>query len=215
MKRQKILVPTKLGEITLGQYQKFIKISEGKKESEFLHKKMIEIFCSIDLKDVDKIKYTSIKRIIGILNEMFLERPKLITRFKMNNIDFGFIPKLDNMTFAEFVDLDLLLQDWETFDQAMSVLYRKVVKENNNDYLIEEYNSDKQEFMGEMPLDVALSAVFFLMNLSEELTMHTLSYSQKIMMNLTQEQKQNLTGTGDGTEVFTHLQKGTLLDSLK
>ena len=48
--KAKLLVPETLSEITLGQYQKFIKISEENENTLFLQQKMIEIFCRIDLK---------------------------------------------------------------------------------------------------------------------------------------------------------------------
>ena len=57
MIKQKIKVPNKLAEITLGQYQKFSKIYTKDVDQDFLQKKMIEIFCGIPLADVNKIKY--------------------------------------------------------------------------------------------------------------------------------------------------------------
>ena len=50
----KILVPETLAEITLEQYQKFLKISKDNEDSLFLQQKMIEIFCNISLKEVLK-----------------------------------------------------------------------------------------------------------------------------------------------------------------
>ena len=44
-----INVPTSLSEITLRQYQKFLKIAEENPEGNFLDAKMIEIFCGIPL----------------------------------------------------------------------------------------------------------------------------------------------------------------------
>ena len=46
-----INVPTSLSEITLGQYQKYLKIAEENPDGNFLSAKMIEIFCGIPLSD--------------------------------------------------------------------------------------------------------------------------------------------------------------------
>ena len=54
-----IQVPTNLNEITLGQYQKFVKISQNNPEGSFINAKMIEIFCGISLKDTYKLKVSS------------------------------------------------------------------------------------------------------------------------------------------------------------
>ena len=65
-----INVPTNLNEITLGQYQKFIKVSENNPEGNFLNAKMIEIFCGIPLSDSYKLKMSSVISIVDILNDM-------------------------------------------------------------------------------------------------------------------------------------------------
>ena len=165
MIKQKIKVPNKLAEITLGQYQKFSKIYTKDVDQDFLQKKMIEIFCGIPLADVNKIKYNSIQKVIEVILKMFNERPKLKKTFRLGNIDLGFHPQLSEMTFGEFVDADTFSGDWETMDKAMSVLYRPIKDKFNDRYLIEDYDGETKEFMKQMPLDVAFGAIFFLSNL--------------------------------------------------
>ena len=82
----------------------------------FLQQKMIEIFCNIPLKSVLQIKATDINQICEDITKLFQQEPKFINRFTLDNKDFGFIPKLDDMTFGEYVDLDTCLadRDWET-----------------------------------------------------------------------------------------------------
>ena len=80
-------VPTSLSEITLGQYQKFIKISENNPEGNFLDAKMIEIFCGIPLSESYKLKMHSVASIIDILTEMLESKPKHVQRFKMNGVE--------------------------------------------------------------------------------------------------------------------------------
>jgi hypothetical protein len=43
-------VPTSLSEVTLKQYQKFLKIQEMNEDEMFLQTKMIEIFCGVEIK---------------------------------------------------------------------------------------------------------------------------------------------------------------------
>ena len=66
-----IYVPSSLDEITLEQYQRFYKISNGQETSNFVNQKMVEIFCNIDLKDVVKIKYTSLNKILKHFDALF------------------------------------------------------------------------------------------------------------------------------------------------
>jgi hypothetical protein len=191
-------VPNKLSELTLGQYQVFSKILEGDPDVDFMQKKTIEIFCGVDLNNVSKFKYSSIVNVIDIINKMFEQKPKLIDQFKLNGVEYGFIPKLDDMTFGEFVDLDVLMNDWDTMDQAMSILYRKIKSKKDGKYIIEKYNSEKTHSFKNMPLDVALSSIFFFKNLNKELVNHILLYLEKEMQQLPVDQRQNLQKILDG-----------------
>jgi len=194
-------VPNSLSEITLGQYQKFNKVLSEEPDEDFLQKKTIEIFCQVNLADVNQYKYSSIVQVIEIINKMFEQKPTLIKRFKHKGDELAFIPKLDEMSFGEFVDLDLLLSDWETMDEAMAVLYRKIEHSHKNNYTIEAYDSDKTQDMKSMPLDVALSSLFFLESLSKELTNHILLFLENKVEELPTDQKLNLLKTSAGGQV--------------
>lgn len=200
-------VPNKLSEITLGQYQVFSKTMESDPDVDFMQKKTIEIFCGVNLNDVSKFKYSSIVNVIEIINKMFEQKPRLIDVFKLNGVEYGFIPKLDDMTFGEFVDLDLLMNDWDTMDQAMSILYRKIKSKKEGKYIIEKYDSDKTHSFKNMPLDVALSCLFFFKNLNKELVTHILLFLEKEMQQLPVDQRQNLQKILDGGDPFTQLLK--------
>jgi len=198
MVTQKIEVPNKLSEITLGQYQKFSKIFNKDTDQDFLQKKMVEIFCGIPLADVNKIKYSSVKKVVETISKMFNEKPKLQKIFDFGGKEFGFHPQLSEMTFGEFVDADTFTGDWDTMDKAMSVLYRPVKDKFKGSYLIEDYDGETKEFMKQMPLDVAFGAIFFLSNLRNELMRLILSYSAKETKKLTPQQVRVLEKNGDG-----------------
>ena len=87
-----INVPTSLNEVTLGQYQKYLKIAENNSDGNFLDAKMIEIFCGIPLSDSYKLKMSSASAIVDILSELINQTPKHTERFQMNGIEYGFIP---------------------------------------------------------------------------------------------------------------------------
>ena len=200
-------VPNDLSEITLGQYQRFNKVLSKDPDEDFLQKKTIEIFCGVELKDVEKYKYSSIVEVIKIINKMFEQKPNLTQRVNNNGIEFGFIPQLDSMTFGEFVDLDLLLSDFDTMDEAMAVLYRKIEHKHKNNYTLVEYNSEKITDMKWLPLDIVFGALFFLQSLEKELQNHTLSYLETHMKTIPQEQRRALMKPLAGGQVFTPYHK--------
>ena len=183
-----INVPTSLSEITLRQYQKFLKIAEENPEGNFLDAKMIEIFCGIPLSDSYKLKMSSVTAIIDILTDMLEVRPNHVERFKLNGVEYGFIPDLDEMSLGEYIDLDNNASKWENMHIAMNVLYRPVVTSKVGKYNIEEYTISNPEKMLDMPLDAALGSLFFFYNLGIELSKHTILSSNLEEMEEFQEQ---------------------------
>lgn len=192
-----INVPDSLKEITLDQYQRFEKLNtEENKESTFLLQKMVEIFCNLNLKDVANIKYKSVQEIIVHLNKIFDQKHSLVPTFTLGNVEYGFIPVLDDMSLGEFIDLDENLSKWDNMHKAMSVLYRPVKFKKDKKYNIEEYKgmNDKLKYM---PLDIVFGSMVFFYHLSNELTQTILNYLQKeLPKNLTTQQKEVLHQNG-------------------
>jgi len=186
--RIEINVPTSLSEITLRQYQKFLKIAEENPEGNFLDAKMIEIFCGIPLSDSYKLKMVSVTAIIDILNSMLEVKPNHVERFTLNGVEYGFIPDLDEMSLGEYVDLDNNASKWESMHIAMNVLYRPIVTSKVGKYNIEEYTTSNPEKMLDMPLDAALGSLFFFYNLGMELSKHTILSSNLEEVEEFQEQ---------------------------
>tara|TARA_Y100000114_G_scaffold3522_1_gene2876 strand:+ start:1406 stop:2059 length:654 start_codon:yes stop_codon:yes gene_type:complete len=197
----KIQVPTSLSEITLEQYQKFNKINtEENQNTNFILHKTVEIFCGLDLKDIAKIKVHSVKSVIKDIDNVFSEKPDLIPTFKLKGVEYGFIPKLDDISLGEYIDLDDSLTDWETMHKAMSVLYRPVTMRKGDKYLIEEYNgTDDAESMKQMRLDVVMGSIVFFYNLNNELLQTILNYLNREVpnqMNTLQLQTLERSGVG-------------------
>ena len=183
-----INVPTSLSEITLRQYQKFLKIAEENPEGNFLDAKMIEIFCGIPLSDSYTLKMVSVTAIIDILNSMLEVKPNHVERFTLNGVEYGFIPDLDEMSLGEYIDLDNNASKWESMHIAMNVLYRPIVTSKVGKYNIEEYTTSNPEKMLDMPLDAALGSLFFFYNLGMELSKHTILSSNLEEVEEFQEQ---------------------------
>lgn len=208
-----LIVPNKLSEITLKQYQKFLKIQETNTDDAFLRYKMIEIFCNIDAEAVRRMKLTDTDKIIGILNKIFEDKPQLTETFKLGDVEYGFIPKLEDISLGEYVDLDTYIGNWEQMHVAMNVLYRPIKDKIKDKYTIKEYDTDAEKPLDEIPLDIVFGAIFFFYNLGIDLS--------KTMMNyLETEGEQNLTHqqilgeNGDGINQSLPLLK-EILDDLK
>ena len=209
-----ISIPTELNEIKLSQYQAFLKIAKDNTDEEFLHQKMVQTFCGIDLKEVAEIRYKEVIEITESLGKMFdVKSHKFINRFKMGGVEFGFIPNLDDMTFGEYTDLDTYINDWEQMHKAMAVLYRPITKNGlNGTYDIEKYNGSitYSDVMKHAPLDVVFGATVFFYNLGNELLSSTMTYLEKDKEIQNILQQHNLENGGDGIVQSMLLLKETL-----
>ena len=209
-----INVPTTLNEITLGQYQKFLKIAENNPDGNFLNAKMIEIFCGIPLSDSYKLKMSSVTAIIEILSELLESTPKHQEKFTINDIEYGFIPDLNDMSLGEYIDLDNNASNWEQMHVAMNVLYRPIKESRVGKYNIVDYNIATSESLKDMPLGAAIGSLFFFYNLGMELSKHTILCSNNQQeMEAIQEQL-TLEQNGVGTNQFM-LSLTEILQSLK
>ena len=128
-----IEVPKELSGVKLHQYQKYLKVAEENKdtndgsESDFLNLKLLEIFCGVSLKDAYNLPLASfssiLSHIVGIFKEETpLQRDFTLTDPNGDSVTFGFIPKLDDITLGEFIDLDNYISDWQNMHKAMAVL---------------------------------------------------------------------------------------------
>jgi hemoglobin-like flavoprotein len=212
-----INVPSTLSEIPLKSYQKFLKVQEGSNDPEFIAQKMVQIFCDIELKDIVKMKLTSLNELIVHFKNLFEQKPKFQPTFKIGNQEFGFITKLEDITFGEYVDLENNLLKWDDYHKAMAVLYRPIKMKFKDKYEIVDYTplEEMQELMKFTPVDIAISSSIFFWNLGAELLTASLTYLEKeikknpkMLTNLVN--KLNLENNGDGIKAFMRSQEETL-----
>ena len=196
-----VYIPDTLSEITLGQYQKYLKIQENNEDENFLAIKMIEIFCGLRGDTIMAMKAKSIKDITMILTDMFNEKPQLVKEFKLNGRTYGFIPKLEDMSFGEYIDLDTYIGDMDNIHRAMNVLYRPIKQKYDDKYLIEDYTGDDPEKMKSMPMDAVLSSILFFYHLGMDLSQAMMSYLEEEEIALVQQQI--LGKNGDGINRFS------------
>jgi hypothetical protein len=165
-------IPTSLNEITLGQYQEFVKLEQELKNSTevSIQLKMIEIFCSVPEAVVRSMKATDIAEICEIINTMFDTDSQLISKFTLKGVDYAFIPELDNMSFGEYMDLDTFIGDNDNLHRALNVLFRPIKLNKGSRYIIEDYEPNDSEVAKDFPLDVVLGAIVFFYTLGKDLS---------------------------------------------
>lgn len=213
MKKIELEVPSSLEAITLGQYQRYLKVADknkGEEYNDFLNKKLVEIFCNVDLNEVEQIPFVEFEKVLVIIQEAFEKKWGLTKRFKLLDVDMGFIPKLDDMSLGEYVDVESSIGDWQDMHKAMAVLFRPVNFSQKDKYTIAPYSPSEEvkELMKEMPLSVVMGAVVFFYHLGIELSKASLNFLEmEVKRAKTSHLKEALEQNGVGISQF--------MDSLK
>ena len=212
--KAELLIPNNNKEITLRQYQEFLKFQEDYTNDYFLQCKMIEIFCNLDAKTVRLLKVADADRIMNILNSMFTEEAELTRRFTLDGIEYGLIPDFDEMSLGEYIDLDTHIGNWDNILIAMNVLFRPIKKKIGDKYTINEYDITTKENLKEMPIGIVLGAVFFLYNLGMDLSRTMIIYLEEHQKE-TSAHRQIFQENGVGIKAFSQDSLKAILEDLK
>ena len=217
-----VRVPARLADIKLKEYQEYMKVYDGlerdeegnvlntKEQNDFLSLKMLDIFCGLSLKESYKLPLKAFDSILRKVSDCFAEETPLIKEFTMTDpngvkIDFGFMPKLDDMSVGEYIDLDGYVQGWSNMHKAMAVLYRPITFKKKGMYLIEDYEGTEKwaDVMKDAPVNVALGAMVFFYRLGSKLAKYTIVSTLKEGNQLDNTHlKQTLEESGVGINQF-------------
>ncbi len=167
----KINIPENLNEITIKQFFDFKKCCDTNQDDQYLRLAMVSIFCDVSVEDIKKISSKDFIDISNQLTNVLKETPTHIERFIINGVEFGFIPNLENITAGEYIELDTLFKDEETYLEQMAVMYRPIVSKHKNLYRIEPFESTEKhkDIMIAAPISAYLGSKVFFCNLLNEL----------------------------------------------
>ena len=160
-----ITIPETLDDITLEQYQVFSKIEEPTIDQ------TLTTFLNISQKELNMLPADKIEGFAEQINSVFEQDKQFTPTFILNGVKYGFISKLDSITYGENKDLTTYLNDFDNMHKAMAVMYRPIKHEQRGKYLIEDYegSSKYSEIMKQAPLSVVLGATVFFYNLTNGL----------------------------------------------
>jgi hypothetical protein len=192
----KITVPTSLSEIKLSQYQKFLRTTKDSEDINFINKQIVGIFCDLPDDVVNSITQKSFDEICVDITNLLktVNNQKLQRIVNYDSKEYGFIPNLDDITVGEQADLSEYIKDWQNMGKALGVMYRPVTLKRKEAYLIKEYKGDGVSL--DMPLDVALGAYFFFVNLAKDLLNYIPNYIEKVAQQDENLQSSEVNGVG-------------------
>jgi hypothetical protein len=153
-------------------------------------------------------------KIANLLNKTYNNfLPKTIT---IDEVKYGFIPSLDDMTYGEYLDLVTYTKKnmWEQMPTVMAMMYRPVISESDNKYTIEKYsgtNEDRVEtFNLYLTMDCVFGALSFFLDLQKDLLIGIQTYLQEMLKKMGKEGsplQTALTQNGMDTTQLQYLQE--------
>ena len=178
----RIILPEHIADITLEQFQKYALLLHREDLDDYqMNKRKIEIFTGIRYHDVQHISNKDFKDILKQIDIALNADVPFVNRFKIDGVEFGFVPNLDKITAKEFTDLSLYpLENIETYHKLMAILFRPIVnKDAFGNYDIETYNGTEKyaDTMKKMPMNIVNGALVFFYNLANELEMSIQRYT--------------------------------------
>jgi hypothetical protein len=195
-KQVKVTLPENARELTIEQYQKFLKV-QG--DETFMTLKALEIFANIPLKVAHAMKADDILDISQHILSIVGGKHPLVRRLFFRGREYGFVPNLEEMSFGEYIDLDSYLSDMDNLHKTVGVLYRPIIESKGDYYEIAEYKGT--DGYADFPLDVALGATLFFYRLSNRLLKDTPTSSEEGMeKNSISPPPLTSVGSGDGMD---------------
>ena len=154
-------------DVTLDKWVKLISKKEKTKSQEALD--TISILSDIPKKVINELSVEDIAVIlkrIAYLQEK--DNSKLKKIFKLNDIEYGFHPNLEEITLGEYADIETYLKNGieNNLTKLMAVLYRPVIERDGDNYSIEAYGTSNSRMRAEKfkkmkASDVNNALVFF------------------------------------------------------
>jgi hypothetical protein len=176
-----------LMDLTIEDYLMITSLS-GQSES-FITKELVKYF------NLGELSISEVDDFMDNLNNILKSDAKFIQRFELDGIEYGFIPNLDIITAAEWIDIDNYQKEDKDIHRLLSILYRPIVKKFNlfgllkkELYNIQSYNGTTEK-LRKAPLEVYLGAMVFFYLLSKKLLVGSSIYTQNNLIQMIKEDK--------------------------
>ena len=182
MKEVKLTIPNEWSDITIGTYQKYVEIQEGKGSEKNKVLRSLALLCGTTINVVKKMAYSDLLEIMQIIKSLIDTEPdkeEFKKVFIFNKEEYGFVPNLSKITTGEYIDLENYCKEpIKNLHTIMSILYRKITFKRNERYAIEPYDPDqfKEELFKDCKMDIALNSLGFFLTLGSVLARTSVNY---------------------------------------
>lgn len=206
----KVKVPTSLNEISIRQFiqwQNVLALSDEEADATVKNMAAVSIFCNVPLESVLTFKQADIDDILKTIADTLSQEPTLVHIYD----GLGFIPNLDDITAAEYIDMERYAQDHKDYARLCAVMYRPIDKKIGQQYTIKPYNGTdglEAEYL-DKPISLVLGALVFFYHLGIEL-LQAMTYSMKQDKAMKEALEEDLAKNGVGINQFIQSLEATI-----
>jgi len=160
-------------EVTLEKWLKLISFKTRTKAKEA--RETIAALSDIPKNLLSQLELKDVAVLMGKIAELQEKQDSSLKRIiEIEGKRYGFHPNLDDITLGEFADIETFVKNDidNNLPELMAILYRPIVEEKNNIYIIEAYDGNisiRAEEMKKMSAEQVQSALVFFYNLGNEL----------------------------------------------
>ena len=174
-------IPKTWNELSLGRYIRIMKVLRSEEKIHELEKIIRILNCISDIPKIDLygLDVKSIGKLGAHLTSFLESEPEdeLKHFIKVEGIEYGFHPKLVDMTLGEFVDLETYTENIEdNLHLILSILYRPVTAKSGDKYRIEDYKPNRERaalFMKHLTVGDFNGAAVFFYDLGRQLSINS------------------------------------------
>ena len=157
-------------EVTLEKWQQLVS-GKGKTKTEEA-KETIKALTTFPVKLIDEMALSDVAQIFEKLSKLQVEG-KLKKVFKIDEIEYGFLPDLDEITLGEYADIEQYIKNGlETnIHKIMAILFRPVTSKEGKLYSIEAYKDGREraeKFKKKMNAKQVQQSLVFFWSLGKE-----------------------------------------------
>ena len=199
-----IRVPESLADIKLEQYKKFIMLANEENGDELA----LYHFCNLTPLQQQGMRKKDLSEIQETIGKALNEKPALTSTFKYRGVEYGFHPKLEDISLGEYIDLEEYMKEpYKNAEKILGVLYRPVTRKLYGKYDVENYNPDKHTGLGfqELGADVFVGCLLFFYRLELKLLTASLPSLEKQAMSQPSIGKPSSLENGAGIQPYIKL----------
>ena len=194
-KKKEFKLISSWSEVTLEKWLKLIDYQKGTKSEEA--KDTIAALSDIPKNLLSQLELKDVAVIMGKIAELQEKQDSSLKRIiEIEGKKYGFMPNLSEITLGEFADIETFVKNDidNNLPELMAILYRPIVEEKNDIYIIEAYDGNisiRAEEMKKMSAEQVQSALVFFYTLGNELLKTLPSYLMERLKEMKKRLPQN------------------------